>query len=115
MLTEEDFRNKSAEAIDDLEERVIRVAEEHEFEVETGGGMLTLIFEEPAPSRFIVSPNSPARQIWVSALSTSYKFDWDDNAKSFVLDKTREPFLKVMGNLLGQQLRATVSLTDFKC
>jgi iron donor protein CyaY len=115
MIPEADFKAKAAEAIDDLEERVIRVAEEHEFEVETGGGMLTLIFEEPAPSRFIVSPNSPARQIWVSALSTSYKFDWDDNAKSFVLDKTREPFLHVMGNLLGQQLRTTVSLTDFKC
>lgn len=110
MLNEHDFQEKAAEALDDLEARVSPVADEHDFEVEAGRGMLTFTFEEPAPAKFILSPNSPVRQIWVSALSTSFKFDWDDAARSFVLDKTREPFLAVIGNLLKKQLGKDVSL-----
>ncbi|HSP06540.1 MAG TPA: iron donor protein CyaY, partial [Acidobacteriota bacterium] len=86
------------------------LSEEFEFDVEAGGGMLTLIFEEPSPAKFILSPNSPARQIWVSALSTSFKFDWDDSAQSFVLDRTREPFLSVIRDVLAKQLGKDVSL-----
>ena len=109
MLSENDFQEKAAEAIDDLENKLLPVADAEGFEVEPGGGMLTLIFEEP-PAKFIVSPNSPARQIWVSALATSFKFDWSESDRTFVLDKTREPFLLVMSNLLRQQLEKEVSL-----
>jgi frataxin-like iron-binding protein CyaY len=35
--------------------------------------VLQIVFEEPAPAKFVVSPNAPVRQIWVSALSRSYK------------------------------------------
>jgi iron-sulfur cluster assembly protein CyaY len=93
-----------------LEERVLPVADVQDFEVEAGGGMLTLIFEEPTPAKFIVSPNSPARQIWVSALATSYKFDLDPEADDFLLDKTREPFVSVMARLISQQLGTEVQL-----
>ena len=78
MLSDHDFQEKAGETLEELEDRVASFAEENDFEVEAGGGMLTFVFEEPKPARFIFSPNSPARQIWVSALSTSFKFDWDD-------------------------------------
>lgn len=110
MLNEHEFHQKAEETLEDLEERLGPIAEEHEFDVESGGGMLTLNFEEPTSAKFILSPNSPARQIWVSALSTSYKFDWDSTAGSFVLDKNREPFLKVIAELLKKQLGADVKL-----
>jgi len=109
MLNDADFQKHASEAIEDLENRILPVADEHDFEVESGGGVLTLIFEQP-PGRFIISPNSPARQIWVSALSASYKFDWDDTAGKFVLDKTREPFAVVIANLLSRQLGAEIHL-----
>lgn len=110
MISESDFQDKAAEALEDMEERILPVCEEHGFEVESGSGMLTLIFEEPSPAKFILSPNTPARQIWVSALATSYKFDWDETAGSFVLDKTREPIRAVLSRLLSQQLGVQIQL-----
>ena len=110
MIDEKVFQDRAGEAIRDLEDRVLPVAETQDFEVESGGGMLTLIFEEPSATRFIISPNSPARQIWVSALSTSYKFDLDLDKDDFVLDKTREPFVTVIGRLISQHLGTDVNL-----
>ncbi|HET6267438.1 MAG TPA: iron donor protein CyaY [Acidobacteriota bacterium] len=110
MMDEHDFQEKAGRTLEDLEKRILPIADEHEFEVESGGGMLTLVFEEPAPSKFILSPNSPARQIWVSALSTSFKFDWDPSSDTFVLDKSREPIRQVIARLLGKQLGSDIQL-----
>ena len=110
MIDESVFQDRAGEAIRDLEDRVLPFAELNDFEVESGGGMLTFVFEDPSPARFIISPNGPARQIWVSALSTSYKFDLDTTIDDFVLDKTREPFVTVMSKLISQQLGTQVQL-----
>ena len=45
-----------------------------------------MVFEEPAPAKFVVSPNAPVRQIWLSAMSRSYKLAWSDEREAFVLD-----------------------------
>lgn len=110
MISETDFQNHASKALEDLEDRVSPISEEHEFEVESSGGMLTFIFEKPSAAKFIISPNSPARQIWVSALATSFKFDWDAEQDSFVLDKTREPFSKVIADLISRQLGQNIKL-----
>jgi iron donor protein CyaY len=110
MSNENEFRGHATEAIEELEERLIPVSEDHDFEVESGGGMLTLIFEEPSATRFIISPNAAARQIWVSALSTSFKFDWDNEERTFVLDKTHESMNKVIGDLISRHLGETIVL-----
>jgi iron donor protein CyaY len=109
-MDDHDFQMKAAEAIEDLEAALDPVSEQHGFETEASGGMLILIFEEPAPAKFIVSPNGPARQIWVSALSTSFKFDWDDGSAGFVLEKTREPFRSVIAGLVSRQLHTPINL-----
>lgn len=110
MLNENEFKDHAVETIEELEERIIPVSEDYDFEVESGGGMLTIIFEDPTSSRFIISPNAAARQIWVSALSTSYKFDWDNEERTFVLDKTHEPINKVIGDLISRHLGEKVEL-----
>ena len=79
------------------------------FEVEERGGALQLIFEEP-PGTFVISPNSAARQIWISALSTSFKLDWDEAYDDFVLGASGEPLLPLMGRLIGQQTGNPVTL-----
>ncbi len=56
------------------------------FEVELQNGVLQIVFEEPAPTKFVVSPNAPVRQIWVSAMSRSYKLSWLPDSAAFVLD-----------------------------
>ena len=53
--------------------------------MELQNGVLQVIFEDP-PGKFVVSPNAPVRQIWVSALSRSFKLAWSPEASAFALD-----------------------------
>jgi CyaY protein len=36
--------------------------------------------------KFVVSPNAPVRQIWVSAMARSYKLSWAPEKQAFALD-----------------------------
>ena len=62
------------------------LADREGFEVELQNGVLQVVFEEPSPAKFVVSPNAPVRQIWVSAMSRSYKLAWSHEASAFALD-----------------------------
>ena len=65
---------------------LLPLADQEDFEVEFQNGVLQILFEDPAPAKFVVSPNAPVRQIWVSAMSRSYKLGWDSQQRAFVLD-----------------------------
>ena len=54
--------------------------------MELQNGVLQIVFEDPSPAKFVVSPNAPVRQIWVSAMSRSYKLSWEAGASTFALD-----------------------------
>ena len=56
--------------------------------MEGESGKLEVIFEEPEEVKFVVSPNTPIREIWISALSTSFKLAWSEAKNAFVLEKT---------------------------
>ncbi len=86
------------------------VGDAHGFEVEGGSGKLEVLFEEPEEAKFVISPNTPVRQIWISALSTSFKLAWSDAANAFVLEKTGETLTQLMGRLLTEQLGSPVSV-----
>jgi iron donor protein CyaY len=85
-LTEQAFRMKVDEAIEALQQSLFDWADAEGFEVETQGGVLNILFEEPTEARFVVSPNAPVRQIWISALVKSYKLSWSDDVGAFALD-----------------------------
>lgn len=85
-LTEPAFRLAADAALDDLERALLPLADEHDFEVEQQNGVLQIIFEEPSSTRFVVSPNAPVRQIWLSAMARGYKLSWSPDAGTFVLD-----------------------------
>jgi len=110
MMDEQDFRKKCDAALESLRKRLLELGDEHDFEVEGAGGKLELIFEEPEEARFVISSNTPARQIWISALTTSFKLGWSEPAGSFVLEKTGETLPQVMSRILSEQLRAPVSV-----
>ena len=78
--------------------------------MEGGSGKLEVLFEEPEETKFVISPNTPVRQIWISALSTSFKLAWSDAAGAFVLEKTGETLMQLMGRLLTEQLGSPVSV-----
>ena len=108
-MDEHDFRRKYDAAIDLLRRRLLELGDEHGFEVE-GQEKLDLLFEEPEEARFVISPNTPVRQIWISALTTSFKLDWSDKANAFVLEKTGETLSQLMGRILTQQLGNPVAV-----
>lgn len=85
-LTEQEFRVRSDEALENARRALVPLADEEGFEIELQNGVLNLMFEEPSEARFVVSPNAPVRQIWVSAMSRSYKLSWAPDLQTFVLD-----------------------------
>ncbi|MGH9241094.1 MAG: iron donor protein CyaY [Vicinamibacterales bacterium] len=86
MLTEQDFRIRADHALEDLQRALLPVADEEGFEVELQNGVLQIVFEEPSATKFVVSPNAPVRQIWLSAMSRSYKLAWSPERSVFELD-----------------------------
>ena len=84
-LTDQDFRLEADRALERLQHALLPMADEHGFEVELQNGVLQIVFEDPSPAKFVVSPNAPVRQIWVSAMSRSYKLAWQPEASTFAL------------------------------
>ena len=57
--------------------------------MEGESGKLEVIFEEPEEAKFVISPNTPVREIWISALSTSFKLGWSERKKHLCAGKDR--------------------------
>lgn len=110
MLDEQDFRRKADAAFDALKRRLLALGDEHGFDVEGESGKLEVIFEEPEEAKFVISPNTPVREIWISALSTSFKLSWSDTLNSFILEKTGENLYAVMSRVISQQLGEQVTV-----
>ena len=108
MLDELEFRKRADEAFAALKKSLIAAEDDADIEVEDQSGALHISFEDGA--RFVVSPNAPVRQIWISALTTSFKLDWSDGKQDFVLSKTGEQLKPLMGRLISQQLGETLEL-----
>lgn len=105
-MDELEFRKAAETALDALLQHLI-VREENAdsaFEVDGGqGGLINVLFEEP-PGKFVITPNAPVRQIWISALSTSFKLDWDGTAGAFVLPKTGELLEPLVDRLIDEKI-----------
>ena len=101
MLDEAQFRSHADLAVEALKQALIALEAEGGFDVEENNGALNVVFEVP-PGKFVVTPNTPVRQIWISALSTSFKLDWDGATSQFVLPKTGEALQPLMARLIQQ-------------
>jgi len=110
MLDEKDFQRKADAAFEDLKKRLLVLGDEHGFDVEGEAGKLEVLFEEPEEVKFVISPNTPVREIWISALSTSFKLGWNAARNAFVLEKTGEDLHAVMSRVISQQLGSQVTL-----
>jgi len=104
MLDEASFRRESDKALERLKQAII-AAEEQEagFEFEDNNGVMNILFEDGS-SKFVVTPNTPVRQIWISAQATSYKLEWSEGAGAFVLPKTGEALVPLTERLLREHL-----------
>src|SRR5438270_6483438 len=102
-MDEQEFRRHADQSLEALKRSLMRAEESAEIEVEENAGALKVNFEEP-PATFVISPNSAVKQIWISALSTSFKLDWSETAGDFILAKSGESMKALLSRLINQQL-----------
>ena len=103
-LSEQEFRIKSDEALQQARRALMSLADDDAgFELELQNGVLNLVFEEPSETKFVVSPNAPVRQIWVSAMGKSYKLGWSPEQGAFAING--EPLTQLLDRLTRVFLR----------
>jgi CyaY protein len=108
-MDEQDFQKKADDVLHTLYRALNEAGEDYGFEADLQAGALTIEFEHPK-AKFVVSPNAPVRQIWVSALSKSFKLDWDAVENTFVYGPDRQPIKNLLEEAIGRQIGEEVSL-----
>jgi CyaY protein len=108
-MDEQDFKKRADEALSSLHRALIGAADDYGFDVDFNSGALGIEFEDP-PAKFVISPNTPVRQIWVSALAKSYKLDWDIVENSFVHVESGDALKALIEKVISKQLKDEVSL-----
>ena len=104
MRDDAEFRRAAEAALDGLKQHLIEREEEPGavFEVEEQEGALNVLFEQPS-AKFVITPNAPVRQIWISALATSFKLDWDIRMEKFIYPRTGETLITLVDRLIEEQ------------
>ncbi len=108
-MDEQEFKNESSRAMESLFKKISHATEQYEFEPDFNAGALSIEFDEPK-AKFVVSPNAPVRQIWVSAHSKSFKLDWVAARGAFVLPATGETLEEMIAGAIGKHLNEEVTL-----
>jgi iron donor protein CyaY len=109
MLDEQEFKKRSDDALTLLSRELIAASDDYGFEVDFNAGALGVEFEDP-PAKFVISPNTPVRQIWVSANSKSHKLDWDVVENSFVHVDSGDSLKTLIEKAIGKQLGEEINL-----
>ena len=104
-IDEKTFQEKAEATIREIENALSRLEDEYDLEVDYEGGALKVLFEEP-PGTFVITHNGSARQIWVSALATSFKLDWSEEKGAFVFagEQGPETLRELLSRLVTRQL-----------
>ena len=108
-MDEQDFKKRADEALSSLHRALIGAADDYGFDVDFNSGALGIEFEN-SPAKFVISPNTPVRQVWVSALAKSYKLDWDVVENSFVHVESGDTLKELIERVISKQLKEEVSL-----
>ena len=110
MIDEATFRRESDQALEALKQSLIRAEEDGGFETEEKNGVLNVLFEDDS-AKFVFTPNTPVRQVWISALSTSFKLEWNEASHAFTLPRTGEDLRTLTSRLLREHLQnSSISL-----
>jgi CyaY protein len=108
-VDDSEFRLFADQALDNLSNRFAAASNSFPLDADMSGGALVIEFEDP-PAKFVVSPNAPVQQIWVSALQRSFKLNWDETRREFVAPQTGESLTALLSSLASQHLGETVTL-----
>ena len=108
-MDDQEFKNRAEQSLQALYRRLTAASDEAEFEADFNSGALAIEFEDP-PGKFVISPNAPVHQIWVSAHSKSYKLDWHSVKNDFVLPASGQTLTELIQDAIAKQLGEEVSL-----
>src|ERR1700677_993208 len=108
-MDDQEFKNPADPSLEALYCRLTVVSDAADFAAAFDTGARAIEFEEP-PGKFVISPNAPVHQIWLSAHSKSYKLDWDSAANDFILPSNRQALTELIQDAIGKQLGEEVSL-----
>ena len=103
MIDETTFRRVSDRALESLKQSLIAAEEDGGLEAEEKNGVLNVLFED-GTAKFVFNPQTPVRQIWISARTTSFKLEWSEAAETFILPKSGENLKALTERLLQEQL-----------
>jgi iron donor protein CyaY len=104
MIDEATFRRESDRALESLKQSLIAAEDDDgTFEFEDNNGVMNIIFENGS-AKFVITPNTPIRQVWISAQATSFKLDWSESTHAFALSKTGEDLKTLTQRLLRDHL-----------
>ena len=103
MLDEPTFRRVADQALHDLKQSLIAAEEDGGYETEDNNAVLNVLFEDGS-FKFVFTPQTPVRQLWISARSTSFKLEWSPPDHAFILPKTGETLKLLTQRLLQEQL-----------
>ena len=109
MIDETVFRQAADSALETLFKALTRAGESYNIDADMNSGALTVEFEDSS-AKFVVSPNTPVRQIWVSAHSRSFKLDWNEAAGAFLLGDSGQTLPELIGAHISTQLGEEVTL-----
>jgi iron donor protein CyaY len=109
MIDEQKFKKLADDALNSLSRDLIAASDDYGFEVDFNAGALGVEFEDP-PAKFVISPNTPARQIWVSANNKSYKLDWDVVENTFVHSESGDSLKRLIEKAISKQMGDEISL-----
>lgn len=109
-MDEQEFRTRSDQALQSLYKKLSQASDRYDFEPDFNSGALAIEFEEPK-AKFVVSPNTPVRQIWVSAHSKSFKLDWDPTRETFVFPENKQSLDDLIASAIGQLIGEPVTLS----
>ena len=108
-MDEQEFKNRSEQALQNLNKKLTAAADKYEFEPDFHAGALTVEFDDPR-AKFVVSPNAPVLQIWVSAHSKSFKLDWEPGRNAFVWPESEQTLDELMAWAISQHIGQQVAL-----
>src|SRR5260370_7768789 len=94
-MDDQEFKRRADHSLNALYKKLAAASDDGEFEVDFNSGALSIAFERP-PGKFVISPNAPVRQIWVSARPKSFTLAWDEVPTESVFSPTDPPLLPLI-------------------
>ena len=79
-----------------------------DMDYDRAGDVLTIEFSDG--ERYVVTPNAPVQQLWLSANYSGQRYNWSDESEQWLNDKSATPFTDQLAELLSAKLGEPIEL-----